>query len=111
MAAWCRRRRGRSAYTWASITFSTADRCGSRWNDWKTKPIRRARTAARSRSLARPRSMPSMRSRPSVGRSRRPSRFSSVDLPDPDGPMIATCSPRQMVRSAGLSARTGGGPG
>ena len=38
------------------------------------------------------------RSRPRVGRSRPPSRFSSVDLPDPDGPISARKSPRGMSR-------------
>jgi len=32
-----------------------------------------------------------------VGVSRQPSKFMSVDLPDPEGPMIATYSPRLMV--------------
>ncbi len=33
---------------------------------------------------------------PLLGVSRQPIRFISVDLPDPDGPMIATYSPRSI---------------
>ena len=92
------------------MTFSIEVRYGSRWKDWKTKPMRCARTAARSRSGAAPTSIPSISIVPLVGLSSRPSRLSSVDLPEPDGPVIATCSPRWMTRLVGLSAVTGGGP-
>ncbi len=34
--------------------------------------------------------------------------FSSVDLPDPDGPTMATNSPRRTTRSTPSSARVGG---
>src|ERR1041384_6169770 len=44
---------------------------------------------------------------PAVGVSRQPNRFIKVDLPEPDGPIIATNSPRRMSqltpRSAGTS--------
>jgi len=93
------------------MTFSIAARCGSRWKDWKTKPICLARTADLSRSEAWPRFIPSISSVPFVGRSSSPSRFSRVDLPEPDGPVIDTCSPGQTARSASRSAATGGGPG
>ena len=54
---------------------------------------------ARQPSSDRPASAsPSTRTSPEVGRSRPPTRFSSVDLPEPDGPMIETISPRGMVR-------------
>jgi len=43
---------------------------------------------------------------PAVGVSRQPTRFISVDLPDPDGPMIATYSFRSIARSTPRSART-----
>src|SRR3954447_20416678 len=39
--------------------------------------------------------------------SRPATRFSRVDLPQPDGPMIATNSPAAMSRSTPRSARTG----
>ncbi len=66
-----------------------------------------ARTAAGR--TARPTRCPAIRDRPA--RSRRssvPSRWSSVDLPDPDGPTIATSSPASMRRSTSRSASTGG---
>ena len=51
---------------------------------------------ARRRRARRPRARRGGRSR-EVGRSRQPMMFSSVDLPEPDGPMIATCSPAAIV--------------
>src|SRR3954470_6784593 len=53
-------------------------------------------------------SWPSMRYVPELGRSRQPTTFSSVDLPDPDGPTIAMASPRSTVRSTPRRAWTGG---
>ncbi len=44
---------------------------------------------------------------PSVGVSRPATRLSSVDLPQPDGPMTATNSPGVIVKSTPRSARTG----
>ena len=41
--------------------------------------------------------MPSRTYRPVVGRSRQPRMFIRVDLPEPDGPMIATNSPASIV--------------
>ena len=46
------------------------------------------------------------RSGPAVGRSRQPTMFISVDLPDPDGPTMARNSPRSTTRSTPSSART-----
>src|SRR4029077_8554941 len=43
---------------------------------------------------------------PSVGRSSPPIRFSSVDLPEPEGPTIDTISPRATSRSRRWSAVT-----
>src|SRR6476646_4799811 len=43
---------------------------------------------------------------PSFGVSRQPMTFIRVDLPDPDGPMIATYSLRAIARSTPRSART-----
>ena len=66
---------------------------------WKTKPISRLRMRARSRGvevLHRPRR--SARSCPAVGESSRPRIESSVDLPQPEGPAMATYSPRSMLR-------------
>ncbi len=43
---------------------------------------------------------------PWVGVSRQPMRFIIVDLPDPEGPMMATNSPFRMVRSTPRRACT-----
>jgi hypothetical protein len=43
---------------------------------------------------------------PDVGRSSVPMRLRSVDLPDPDGPMIDTISPRPIVKLTLSSAVT-----
>src|SRR5690606_36877633 len=53
-----------------------------------------ASSSASSSDVARP----EIRYSPSDGRSRQPRIFISVDLPEPDAPMIATISPRSMVR-------------
>ncbi len=68
-------------------------RVGNRLNRWKTKPIFCRRTAVRAKSPAAETSTPSTTMRPDVGRARPPRRCRSVDLPQPEGPMIATNSP------------------
>ena len=50
---------------------------------------------------------PAITTSPSSGRSRPAMRLSSVDLPQPDGPITATNSPWATSRSAPRSARTG----
>ena len=49
------------------------------------------------------RGAPSVTTRPAVGRSRPPTMPSRVDLPQPDGPMIATVSPSRTIRSTASS--------
>src|SRR2546421_11022620 len=53
-------------------------------------------------------SLPASQYFPELGESRHPIKFISVDLPDPDGPMMATYSPRSMEivtpRSAWISS-------
>src|SRR5512143_1258988 len=70
------------------------------------KPICRWRCSASASSSSDETSSPSRRYVPAVGRSSRPSTFSNVDLPDPDGPMIEMYSPGWIVRSTWSSART-----
>jgi len=84
---------GGPSSTSGSSTFWSTVRCGRMWNDWKTKPslLRRARVRPVSSSAAR--SVPSTSTRPASGRSRPAIRLSSVDLPEPDSPTIATYSP------------------
>ncbi len=55
-------------------------------------------------------SSPSNTIEPLVGESMPPMRFSSVVLPEPDGPRMATNSPRPIARSATWSACTSTSP-
>ena len=95
------------------MTFSSTVRCASRLNVWKTKPIS---SAAQGRALGarrgRRRRCPSSRYVPLVGRSRQPRTFSSVDLPEPDGPTIATdvAARRRSGRRRAAPARGGSVP-
>jgi len=86
--------------------FSETVFCGSRLKLWKMNPSRRRRRSLSSLSLRSATSCPSIRQRPFVGRSRHPSRFSIVDLPEPDGPMIAQKSPPWKSIVTPSSART-----
>ena len=72
--------------------------------DWKTKPSRVERTCASSSSVSFETSMPSRRYCPDVGRSRHPRMLMSVDLPEPEGPMMARNSPRSTSRLTPRSA-------
>ena len=105
------RSRRTPAYSSPSATLPSTDWCSARKNCWNTNPIRDARSADSSRSVIRATSRPVTRTVPLVGRSRVPIRCSSVDLPDPDGPTIATSSPAVTVRLTPASARSGGDPG
>jgi hypothetical protein len=79
---------------------------GARWNCWKTNPIRLARSADNCRSLSAEISCPSMRTMPADGRSSVPIRCSMVDLPEPDGPTIATISPESIDSDTSRTAVT-----
>ena len=52
--------------------------------------------------------MPSNKYVPDVGRSKHPMMFNSVDLPDPEGPVMDSHSPRLSQRSTSTSACTAG---
>ena len=56
-------------------------------------------------------SSPVIRTVPALGRSSEPIRCSNVDLPDPDGPVIASSSPGSTVKLTPRTASTGGRPG
>jgi hypothetical protein len=58
-----------------------------------------------------PTSVPSTCMVPLLGRSSVPMMCSRVDLPDPDGPVIASISPAVTVRSTSRSTCSTGGPG
>ena len=84
------------------VTFSRIVRWANRLNDWNTMP-----TSARSWASPLPSagsSSPSIVMDPLVIVSRRLIVRQSVDLPDPEGPMITTTSPLCTVRSMSVSA-------
>src|SRR4029077_18231884 len=68
------------------------------------------RSLASAASLQPDTSAPSHHTRPPVGRSRVPSRWSRVDFPTPEAPMIATLSPALTVRLTPRRTRTASGP-
>ena len=77
--------------------FSRAVSVGTRLNAWKTKPIRSRRSSVIALSSSEPRSTSAESTSPEVSRSRPARQCSSVDLPDPDGPMIAVnCAGREV---------------
>ena len=98
--------RFRPAYSAASATFSVAESVGIRLKPWKMKPISslRRRVSARPRRVSARR--PLIQTSPASGVSRQPIMCIIVDLPEPDGPMIATISPGRMCRLAPRSAST-----
>src|ERR1017187_3151159 len=89
-----------------SSTFSSAVSTGIRLNCWKMKPMCSLRQWAISRSLISASAWPSTCKLPEVGRSIAAMRCSSVDLPEPDGPISTTNSPFSMVRVTCFSATT-----
>ena len=78
-----------------------------RLKNWNTMPMCLRRIRARSSSVRPVMTSPSIVIVPSSGTSRPATRFSSVDLPQPDGPITATNSPAAMSRSTPRRARTG----
>ena len=83
---------------------------GIRLNDWKTNPILRLRMRESAASSSVRTSIPSRKNWPRVGTSRQPMMFISVDLPDPEAPMIATKSPRSTTSETPRSACTSTSP-
>ena len=69
--------------------FSSAVSIGSRLKNWKTKPMCSRRSFVISVSLSSPSRVPASVTYPAVGRSSAARMCISVDLPEPDGPMIA----------------------
>src|SRR5438270_2249910 len=70
------------------------------------KPILSARKRSSSVALIEATLTPSIFNSPAVGRSRHPIKFTSVLLPEPDGPVIATHSPATIEKEASDNART-----
>ena len=90
--------------------FSSAVRVGRRLKAWKTKPTLSRRSVVRRLSSSPLSSVPPIHACPDVRASRPAMQCMSVDLPDPDGPMMAVNCPRGNVTSTPSSARTSVSP-
>ncbi len=88
------------------MTCSSAVRRGMRLYHWNMKPIFFPRNSASSLSVSFAVSWSSRKYVPVVGRSRSQMIFMRVDLPLPEGHMMATNSPDSIVRLTFLSTRT-----
>jgi len=77
---------------------------------WNTKPIDRRRSRALPLRDSLARSSPQTTTSPLVGSSRLPAMVSSVDLPDPLGPITATIDPASTDRSMPARACTSAAP-
>ena len=98
---------GTRASACGSSTFSRAVSIGRRKKRWNTNPMRISRMRLRSASERPATSRSSNRTSPLVGWSTTPIRCSSVDFPQPDGPLTATYSPRPTRSETSRSAATG----
>jgi len=87
---WSTFRPARSA---GRVMFSRAESVGTRLKDWKTKPIRSRRSFVSALSSIALMSWSPTKTVPEVGESRPARQCMSVDLPDPDGPMMAVKRP------------------
>ena len=76
-----------------SVMLSRADSVGTRLKAWNTNPIRSRRSSVSCRSDRAPSSTSPTKAFPAVSVSSPARQCSSVDLPDPDGPMIAVNRP------------------
>ena len=90
--------------------FSDAVSVGIRLNDWKTKPMRSRRMIVSSLSERDPRSTSPRYTWPLVSVSRPARQCISVDLPEPDGPMIAVKRPAANSTDTSSRARTSVSP-
>ena len=91
-------------------TFSAAVSPGSRLKSWNTYPtVRRRRRALSLRDIL-DSGAPSISTSPLLGSSRLPAMVSSVDLPEPLGPITATMPPAATVRSTSRRASTRAAP-
>ena len=97
-------------YCRGSITCLRASTRESRLKLWKTKPISRLRTAASWVSFMPLTSTPFSQYSPEVGESRQPMMCISVDLPEPEGPVMATHSPLAISSETPSSAWTSASP-
>ena len=93
-----------------SSTFSMALKTGIRLKAWNTKPMAWARCLVRRASLMEVMSSPLTITDPASMSSRPDRQFNSVVLPEPDGPITATNSPRSTTRSTPRNASTVSAP-
>jgi hypothetical protein len=96
----------RPARSAGNVMFSPAVSTGTRLNDWNTKPIRSRRIRVSPASSRPPMACSPTRTWPEVTASRPARQCISVDLPEPDGPMIAVKRPRSNSTLTPSSART-----
>ena len=96
----------RPASSNGSSTFSLTDSVGTRLKAWKTKPTWLRRKRVRALSSSRDKVAPPSTTSPLVTSSRPAATFIRVDLPDPDGPMMAVKSPRRMSTVTSSRATT-----
>ena len=109
---WSKRLRStfRRAMSRGRVMFSPAVREGTRLKDWNTKPMRSRRSLVSRRWLMEVISCPSRAIVPEVADSRPARQCMRVDLPDPEGPMIAVKRARAMETSTPSSAVTAFSP-
>jgi hypothetical protein len=86
--------------------FSAAVRVGSRLKDWKTKPTLSRRSRVSCASVRLLSSVAPIRTEPLVTVSRPATQCIRVDLPEPEGPMIAVNSPRPNSTETSSRATT-----
>ena len=96
----------RPAMSIGSVMFSIALRVGTRLNAWKMKPRLSRRSRVSRLSSRADRSTSPMNTEPEVAVSSPAMQCISVDLPDPDGPMIAVNWPRSNAHDTASSATT-----
>jgi hypothetical protein len=89
-----------------SVMFSSAVSVGSRLNAWKMKPTLSRRSRVRPLSSSVLISVSPIHARPPLRPSSPAMQCMSVDLPDPDGPMMAVNSPRRNSTSTASRATT-----
>jgi len=90
--------------------FSPASSVGTRLNAWNTNPTRSRRNAVSARSSSVPRSCSPTNVWPLVNVSSPAMQCISVDLPDPEGPMIALKTPASNSTVTPSSACTAVSP-
>ena len=100
----------RPAIESGSTRFSSAVRTGSRLKNWKTKPSLSRRSLVSSPSSSAVISTPSSSTLPPVGLSRPARMCIRVDLPEPEGPMIAVKRSRSKPVLTPASASTAASP-